>query len=433
MLFRRLVLGIAAVAGVLGSASCTQHTAPPPVAKPAPQIRPKPPSVPEPTPPGPPSDELEVMLRADPDLSAMLDEAVKRRVQILVAIPMEGSEPPRLRRIGFRVDAEYFYPASAVKIAAAYGAAEKLDDLATDARGRGTGGATVVGLKTPLVFVDGEGATRHVLKTTLMREMELALVSSDNNAFNRLFEFVGKNELAARLARIGLREARVVQHLGDVPEMVPPPPPAMELLLPGGRSILVAQRLGFEPPPAPSTDEASLGNAHVENGKKVARPMDFSWKNVIPLPELQDIMVAIARPDLYDRDKLHLSNERRQDLITILGMVPSQLRSYARAPKAKQKGLDLFHKPIHVSVMKALPKDRIKVLEKDGRAFGFSVENSYVSDETTHRSFFVAATIYANDDETLNDDQYDYESVGTPFLAKLGEVLARQILANPEK
>ncbi len=35
----------------------------------------------------------------------------------------------------------------------------------------------------------------------------------------------------------------------------------------------------------------------------------------------------------------------------------------------------------------------------------------------------LSATIYANADGILNDDKYDYETVGLPFMEKLGQLL----------
>jgi hypothetical protein len=40
----------------------------------------------------------------------------------------------------------------------------------------------------------------------------------------------------------------------------------------------------------------------------------------------------------------------------------------------------------------------------------------------------VAAAIYTNSDGVLNDDRYDYESVALPFMAELGEIVAREWL-----
>jgi hypothetical protein len=41
---------------------------------------------------------------------------------------------------------------------------------------------------------------------------------------------------------------------------------------------------------------------------------------------------------------------------------------------------------------------------------------------------FVSAVIYTNRDGVLNDDRYEYESVGRPFMAELGRLVAAEWL-----
>jgi hypothetical protein len=43
----------------------------------------------------------------------------------------------------------------------------------------------------------------------------------------------------------------------------------------------------------------------------------------------------------------------------------------------------------------------------------------------------VTVTIYTNADGILNDDQYEYATVAEPFLADLGEWVARRWLQDP--
>ena len=69
----------------------------------------------------------------------------------------------------------------------------------------------------------------------------------------------------------------------------------------------------------------------------------------------------------------------------------------------------------------------IRIYNKIGQAYGFTTENAYVVDTATDRSFFLAATIYTNDDGVLNDDQYEYATVAEPFMADLGEAVVRYL------
>ena len=76
---------------------------------------------------------------------------------------------------------------------------------------------------------------------------------------------------------------------------------------------------------------------------------------------------------------------------------------------------------------RVLPKERLTIYNKVGQAYGFSVENAYVEDTASGRGFFLAAVVYTNADGVLNDDKYEYAEVALPFLANLGEAVARAV------
>ena len=65
------------------------------------------------------------------------------------------------------------------------------------------------------------------------------------------------------------------------------------------------------------------------------------------------------------------------------------------------------------------------VANKLGRAYGFSVDNAYVSDADTGRAFFLAACVETNANGVVNDDAYEYEEVADPFMENLAETVAK--------
>lgn len=354
--------------------------------------------------------ELEALLRSDPVLAPLVDDAERRRLQVLVAVPQEDAGgSPSLRRLGFRVDAEYFYPASAVKLAVAAGALQKIDEA----------NATPT---TPLRIVEREGSRSRTLDTSVADEVERALVVSDNEANNRLFELVGRDELAERVAAMGLGATRIVHRLADPGERLSY---SFELAAEGKEPVLVAQRIGYEAPALPAIGGMLVGSSYVDDGGRlVTAPMSFADKNRMSLRDLQDLLVAVVRPELAEGVDVRLAPRTREGLVATLGTLPSESRF--KFPRA----LDDVHKPLASAVAAALPGDRVRVFGKGGRAYGFTIECSYVTNETTGRSVFVAAVVYANDNETMNDDRYQYEDVAEPFVAHLGHLVARTFLAE---
>jgi hypothetical protein len=74
------------------------------------------------------------------------------------------------------------------------------------------------------------------------------------------------------------------------------------------------------------------------------------------------------------------------------------------------------------SERRSLPKN-IRIFNKEGDAYGFLTDVSYFVDFDHKIEFMLSATIYCNSDGVLNDDKYDYENLGLPFMKQLGRVI----------
>jgi len=79
-----------------------------------------------------------------------------------------------------------------------------------------------------------------------------------------------------------------------------------------------------------------------------------------------------------------------------------------------------------------LPK-HFRIFNKEGDAYGFLTDIAYFADFDKHVEFMLAATIYCDSDGIVNDDHYDYENTGLPFLKHLGQVIYDLELKRPRK
>jgi hypothetical protein len=68
-----------------------------------------------------------------------------------------------------------------------------------------------------------------------------------------------------------------------------------------------------------------------------------------------------------------------------------------------------------------------------GWAYGCLTDISYVADFTNKIEYMLTATIYVNSDGVLNDNKYDYETIGWPFMYKLGQSIYRFELQRARK
>jgi hypothetical protein len=67
--------------------------------------------------------------------------------------------------------------------------------------------------------------------------------------------------------------------------------------------------------------------------------------------------------------------------------------------------------------------NNIRVFNKVGDAYGFLLDNAYIVDYEAGIEFMLTAVLLCNNDQIFNDDKYDYETVGFPFMKNLGKLL----------
>jgi len=372
---------------------------------------------------------------AGPAVLAAMRREEPQRVQILISEVVERpGAPARLQPHGFRVDAEYFYPASSIKLCAAVAALQEAERLE---REHGVTGLADAPLEIEPLFPGDPRQTDdpdHLAngRITLAHEVRKLALVSDNQAFNRLYDLVGHEQLNRAMHALGLPSTVINHRLSD-PRSVPDQKAsaAIAFHLKDGRTLPVPARRS----PLALTNVATrrlIGDGHLHGDKLVREPMDFTGRNGISLVDLQNLLVKVVRPDIaVPGPHLELSEKHRLLLLDAMTIHPRE-SSDPRYPAAEYP--DDFCKFLLPGVRRVFPEtapgQRIEIAGKIGRAYGFSVENSCLRNPANGRTVFVTAVIYTNDDGVLNDDRYEYGTVADPFFADLGAWVARRWLAR---
>jgi hypothetical protein len=82
---------------------------------------------------------------------------------------------------------------------------------------------------------------------------------------------------------------------------------------------------------------------------------------------------------------------------------------------------------------KANSKTGIRIFNKVGDAYGFLTDAVYFADFNNNIEFMLSAVIHCNSDEIFNDDKYDYDTIGFPFMKNLGQVIYEHELNRRRK
>jgi hypothetical protein len=367
-----------------------------------------------------PPDVLATLLAdASERLGPVLRHPARHRVQIIYTqIDRDASNAPRFRSYRYRVDPdEYFYPASTVKLPTAIVALEKLNRLAIEGLDRDT--PMFTGAASPAQSaVERDPLAPGGVPTVGQYVRRIALVS-DNDAFNRLYEFVGQDALNATLRDKGLEGVRIIHRL----EL------ALDLRQNRHTNPVVFRRgeqVLYRQPAIISTGDwigdgpILLGRAEVIAGELRQAPKDFAVKNALPLQALHDVVQELMFPgSVGGRMRFALTPADYRLLYTSLSAYPRESGIPAFADPERYP--DGYVKFLMFGGDAARIPPGIRVFNKVGDAYGFLTDAAYVVDFDHGVEFLLAATVYTNANQTFNDNDYEYDTIGFPFLAALGQ------------
>lgn len=373
-------------------------------------------------------EQLQAALHSNPKLAPILDNAAEYRLQVVLGL-VETDPDGRtvLRQETFRTGEEYFYPASTIKLFGAIAGAQKVATLRKES-------GQAIDLDTPMMvhplFEDDvleidDPDNLDTGSITVRQEIREVFLVSDNQAYNHLYELVGQEGLAESMRAAGLERPRVVHRLSEF--RTPEEHRHLPKITFVGRNFkhTIPQRTTEPLPPHEPVDRILVGRGYYSDGELIEEPMDFSTKNYFPLVDLQRGLCMLVRPDVdCGGPGFELDDADREEMKTAMSIYP---RKSSNPKYNRHEYPDHYAKDLLPGLERVIPKKRIKIYNKTGQAYGFTTENAWVVDTLTGSHFFLAATIYTNQDGILNDDEYEYDEIALPFMADLGEAVARTL------
>ena len=336
---------------------------------------------------------------------------------------------PALTNYYFNVNPnKYFYPASTVKMPVALLALEKLNDLKVEGLNRNTtmitesafSGQTSV-YNDP-TSEDGRPSIEHYIK-------KIFLVS-DNDAYNRLYEFLGQEYVNEKLQQKGYKDVQLLHRL------------QLPLTEEENRHTNPVKfydttgKLLYEKPALYNSQQYAarmikLGNGFMKGDQLINEPFDFSKRNRFPLEDLHNILRSVIFPKTVKAEqRFNLTADDYKFIWKYMSQFPAET-NFPQYPG--YSNWDAYCKfVLYGSEKGKLPK-HIRIFNKVGDAYGFLLDITYVVDFEKKIEFFLSTVMYCNSDGIFNDDKYDYDTVGFPFMKHLGQVIYEYETQRPRK
>lgn len=315
-------------------------------------------------------------------------------------------------------DAAYFYPASTVKLPVAILALQKLNELKIKGLDKNATMITEAGDSSQTEVYndpstpDGRPTIEHYIKKILL--------VSDNDAFNRLYEFLGQEYINNTLHKMGYNDVQIIHRL-DISLTEEENRNTNPV-----RFFDTSRNLVYEKPLQQSRllyaqRNTRMGKGFYRRGELVNEPFDFSIKNRMSLPTLHNIVRSVMFPEAVPKkQRFKLSKSDYEFLRNYMSMTPleSKFPFYDKANYWDNSVKYLFY-----GNEKDSARTGIRIFNKVGKAYGFLIDAIYFADFNNNVEFMLSAVIHCNSDEIFNDDTYDYDAIGFPFMKNLGQVI----------
>lgn len=363
---------------------------------------------------------LEHLLSSQTDrFGTVMQDPVKHRLQIIYTqIDRDADNRPSFTSHAYRTDSgEYFYPASTVKLPTALLALEKLNSLDIEGLDRTTTMLTGAIRDSQSPVLNDPSAVNDL--PSISHYIRKILLVSDNDAFNRLYEFLGQEALNEALRAKGFSGTRIMHRL-EIALSVEENRHTNPVQFVDGDAVLYQQDAQYSGKSYVADRPVRLGRAEVIDGNLHAEPKDFAEKNAFPLQDLHDVIRTLMFPDSVSPERrFELTDDDYQFVYRNMSTYPVDSGIYSdrnQYPDGYVKFL------MFGGTGNAIP-DHIRIFNKVGDAYGFLTDAAYIIDLENNVEFILAATIYTNENETFNDDNYEYDEVGLPFLRDLGAAI----------
>lgn len=339
----------------------------------------------------------------DISIKRVMDSIEKYQVQIRYTQIDRRNDSVLFTDYDFQVnDSVYFYPASTVKFPTAILAMEKINQTDT------------LSIHTKY-YIEGD-----TIESTVADDVNEIFAVSDNLANNRLIEFLGFETINQSLKNKGIAAVRLSHRLGFHSEDLRTKPIIIYL---NDSTTGITQPILNKTPKPLALFEIEKGKGYYENDEYINEPFSFKQKNYYPLSAQHNLLKRIIFPENFNLiEQFHLNKEQRDHLLNAMHTVPKEM-GYD-----KKEYYDSYCKFFLYGDSKDDIPAHIKIYNKVGFAYGTLTDCAYIKDTKNNIDFLLTATILVNKDGIFNDDVYEYDEIGIPFLAQLGREIYQQEL-----
>jgi Beta-lactamase enzyme family len=262
--------------------------------------------------------------QASPRLKNVLQHPDSFNYQLIYTrIDRDKKNRPTFKNYYYNVNCDvYFNPASTVKMPLAFLALEKLNRLKSYGINKYTAMLTDSSYSRPTpVLQDTSSSNKLPSVAQYIRKIFLV---SDNDAYNRLYEFKVQQTINERLREMGYKDIRITRRFVPMSEEENRHTNAVRFV--EKEKLLLCQAPAVNTQSFDFSKKILIGKANYDfNDSLISLPMDFTRHNNIPLEDLQNILQSVLFPEsVPQKQRFRLSAQDYSFLYQYMSEYPSE-------------------------------------------------------------------------------------------------------------
>ncbi|TAG87014.1 MAG: hypothetical protein EAZ20_11560 [Bacteroidetes bacterium] len=365
---------------------------------------------------------LKKIIKSNPDKFENIRKNLEKyKVQIIYTqINRNKDNQPIIKNYYYNIQKkQYFYPASTVKLPIVLLALEKLNTLKIKDLDKNTNFFTYQA-RPPQTETLTDSTAENGLPS-VAHYAKKVLITSDNEGSNRLYEFVGQDAVNQKLLDKNFQQTLILHRLAAPQFDEEANRYSNPFVFKKNDSVIYEEKEKYvQKKWKQKAKNTTIGKKYQNGeGKIIDAPLNFERRNFMSLKDIHKSLQSVIFPEtLPKKERFNLTTEDYSFLYRYMSMLPKQ----SDFPKYDLPDNYAKYMLGNTEASKEMPKN-IKIFNKVGMAFGFLIDNAYVIDTEKKVEFMLSAVIYVNENEILNDDKYEYDTIGFPFFKNLFDVI----------
>ena len=355
---------------------------------------------------------LAVLRHKDSLVDAVLSDMQGYRFQLAMSLKKNESKTNTIQ-LG---EAQYFYPASLVKLPLALMTLEKIKRLNLDLNH-----SIQLGAYASCKY-DGFVKLGQQQTITFRQLLEELLVVSDNNHYNTLFHFITPKEINKALKEKGFTDSYIYKSFEgcELDQQLH----CGEILVKNTENKVVFRQeassldTNLMMQSFPYSEKRLVGSKRYENRKIIKKPIDFNYTNDLSLLDIHTLIES-----LFENDKVvelwDILPKHKEFLLTCMQKFPREMTqsyhtNYREIEDNKFKYFRIGESPID--------SNNKRTFSKIAYSYGFTTETAFIPYNDIE-GLFLSMTIYTNENGILNDGKYEYDEIARPVFNRIANFL----------